>query len=237
MVFRKLKMQDRLTISLFLVFQFLSFFYSTKLFAQYNKYDKDEPVIFENEFKKSFHTKPKLDVKFDNRFSFIRDNDVKTIGIKVGLSFRRKFKVGLGINNMLLPVQSKYITNAGIAVTVNLKYFYFSPYIEYVYYNTRRWEFSLSTQIGIGSANYQYDDNGKKIKLNQSTILSYEPAMLIDYKIIRWFGIGSGVGYRLVFFKSPGIKEKFSSPEYVIKLKVYLGEIFRTITGKELEID
>ena len=61
--------------------------------------------------------------------------------------------------------------------------------------------------------------------------------MLIDYKIIRWIGVGTGVGYRLVLYKSPGIKEKFSSPEYVIKLKIYLGEIVRTITGKELEID
>lgn len=210
------------------------FFCSFSSFSQ----NKDEHVVFEDEFRKSFHTKPKLDVKFDNRFSFIQDNDVKTIGIKVGLSFRRKFKVGLGINQMLLPVESSVINKYDTLVPVNLEYFYFSPYIEYVYYNTKRWEFSLSAQLGVGGASYQYDDgNGKKIKLNESAIFSYEPAMLIDYKIIRWVGIGTGVGYRLIYYKSPGIKEKFSSPEYVIKLKIYLGEIVRTITGKELEID
>ena len=202
------------------------------------QFDKNEPIVFENEFRKSFHAKPKLDVKFDNRVSFIRDNKVKTIGIKIGLSFRRKFKVGLGLNDMLLPVHSTYTTDADTAIPVNLEYFYFSPYIEYVYFNTKKWEFSLSTQLGIGSASYQYKDaNGKKVKLNESAVLSYEPAMLIDYKIIRWIGIGTGVGYRLVFYKSPGIKEKFSSPEYVIKIKIYLGEIVRTFTGKELEID
>ncbi len=217
------------------LFYFILFSCPNFLFAQD---DKKEPVIFENEFKKSFHTKPKLDVKFDNRVSFIRDNKVKTIGVKIGLSFRRKFKVGLGLNDMLLPVHSTYTTDADTAIPVNLEYFYFSPYIEYVYFNTKKWEFSLSTQLGIGSASYQYKDvNGKKIKLNESAILSYEPAMLIDYKIIRWIGIGTGVGYRLVFYKSPGITEKFSSPEYVIKLKIYLGEIVRTFTGKELEID
>ncbi|PJA06247.1 MAG: hypothetical protein COX70_09860 [Flavobacteriales bacterium CG_4_10_14_0_2_um_filter_32_8] len=200
--------------------------------------DKLEHVVFEEEFKKSFHAKPKLDVKFDNRFSFIRDSKVKTIGVKIGLSYRRKFKIGLGINSMLLPVQSTYTTDADTAIPVNLEYFYFSPYIEYVYYNTKKWEFSLSAQMGIGSASYQYDDvNGKKVKLNESAVLSYEPAMLIDYKIIRWIGIGTGVGYRLVFYKSPGIKEKFSSPEYVIKLKIYLGEIVRTFTGKEIQAE
>lgn len=210
-------------------------FFPTVLLAQY---DDEKTLIFEEEWRKSFHTKPKLDVKLDNRFSFIRDGDVKTIGIKVGLSFRRKFKLGLGINQMLLPVESSIINNSDTAIPVNLEYFYFSPYLEYVYYSSRRWEFSLATQIGLGGASYQYkDENGKKIKLKESAILSYEPALLIDYKIIRWIGIGTGIGYRLVLYKQPIIKEKFSSPEYVIKLKIYLGEIVRTITGKELKID
>jgi len=197
-----------------------------------------ERVIFENEFKKSFHTNPKLDVKLDNRFSFISNNDVKTIGVKVGLNFNRKFKVGLGINNLLVSDDNQYSNNEGFLVPVDLEYFYFSPYIEYVYFNSKRWEFSLSTQIGFGSASYNFTDSiGQKIKLAESVILSYEPAMLIDYKIMRWFGIGTGVGYRLIYYKSVGIDQQFSSPEYVIKIKIYLGEIVRTITGKQLEID
>jgi hypothetical protein len=139
---------------------------------------------------------------------------------------------------MLLPVEKEILNEENILLPVDLEYFYFSPSIEYVYFNSKRWEFSLATQLGIGGASYRHvAENRKKIKLIESTILSYEPAMLIDYKIIRWFGIGTGVGYRLVYYKSPGINENFSSPEYVIKLKIYLGEIVRTITGKELEID
>ena len=197
-----------------------------------------EPEVFEDEFRKSFRSKPKLDVKFDNRFSFIQDNALRTIGLKVGLSFRRKFKVGLGVNQMLVPTERIITLGDNSFVNADLEYFYFSPYIEYVYYNSKRWEFSLATQLGIGGASYQYTNNeGKKIKAVESTVLSYEPAMLIDYKIVRWVGIGTGVGYRLIFHKSPGVTEDFSSPEYVIKLKIYLGEIVRTFTGKELEID
>ena len=192
---------------------------------------------FEEEFRESFSTKPKLDVKFDNRFSFIRDNDVKTLGVKVGVTYNRKFKVGLGMNQMLTTSGKQFMVSDSL-IDTDLEYFYFSPYIEYVYYNSKRWEFSLSTQLGVGGASYQYvNDNNKKIKLVQSTVLSYEPAMLIDYKIIRWFGIGTGVGYRFIYYKSPGVDEKFSSPEVVIKLKIYLGEIVRTITGKEWQID
>ncbi|PCI99889.1 MAG: hypothetical protein COB15_03635 [Flavobacteriales bacterium] len=206
----------------------------------FSQYDKAQDLVFEDEFKKSFKTRPKLDVKFDNRFSFIQDNALKTVGFKIGLNFRRKFKVGLGLNNMLFSVESSVLNADNEIVPVSLQYSYISPYIEYVYYNTRRWEFSLSIQHGIGGASYHYiDTNGEKVKLkgSQSAILSYEPAMLIDYKIVRWIGIGTGIGYRLIYYKGSGVKEKFSSPEYAIKLKIYLGEIVRTITGKELEID
>jgi len=195
---------------------------------------------FEQEFKRSFRTKPKLDVKLDNRFSFIRNNDVKTLGIKVGLNFRHRFKVGIGINQLLVGVKSEAAIFDEVDPTtpVELEYFYFSPYIEHVFHRSKRWEFSLATQLGFGRASYQYDNTeGEKEKLVTSTVLSYEPAMLIDYKIVRWVGIGTGIGYRLIYYKSPGVKERFSSPEYILKLKIYLGEIVRTITGKELNLD
>ncbi|MDB4533992.1 hypothetical protein N9242_03900 [Vicingaceae bacterium] len=207
-------------------------------FFIFSQTEEIEPLVFEKELKSSFHTKPKLDVKLDNRFSFIRDGALKTVGVKVGLHFKRKFKVGLGINQMLVPIETTTNDKFGNEVPVNLEYFYFSPYIEYVYYDSKRWEFSLSTQLGIGGASYQYTNSeNTKVKLQESTVLSYEPAMLIDYKIVRWVGIGTGVGYRFVYYKEPGIREQFSSPEYVIKLKVYLGEIVRTLTGKQLNVD
>ena len=137
-----------------------------------------------------------------------------------------------------MAIEKSIIDESGERRPVRLEYSYFSPYLEYVFYNSRKWEFSLAMQHGVGGASYQYlDSNGGKVKHVESTILSYEPAMLIDYKIVRWVGIGTGIGYRLIYYKEPGIKEQFSSPEYVIKLKIYLGEIVRTITGKELKID
>ncbi|MCL4857600.1 MAG: hypothetical protein KJZ55_10095 [Flavobacteriales bacterium] len=97
----------------------------------------------------------------------------------------------------------------------------------------------MSSQIGIGRAHYQYFNptTQKAVRTRYSAIISYEPAMLIDYKIIRWFGIGTGVGYRLVLYKNNGIEEKITSPVYIVKLKIYLGEIVRTITGKEIQAE
>lgn len=193
-----------------------------------------QPNTFEDEFKTSFSQKPKFEFKFDSRFSFLRNTEVKTTGVKIGLSFNRKFNLGMGINQLLIPSESAIIEQND-TIPVNLNYFYFSPYFEYVYFRSKKWEFNLSTQFGLGEASFEHTNSeGKLIKNKRTTILSYEPATLIDYKIIRWFGIGMGVGYRVVLYKNGPISENFSSPLYVVKLKVYLGAIVRTFTGKEI---
>jgi hypothetical protein len=216
-----------------LIVFFVLLIISQLLFAQ-NSSNK----TFEDDFKKSFKSKPQLDVKFDSRFSFIRGNDLRTSGFKIGVSFNRKFKTGLGYNQLIIPAKSS-ITDDDKKFDAELKYIYFSPYFEYVYFTSKRWEFNLSAQVGIGSGHYQYynEVTQKTIRTRYSAILSYEPAMLIDYKIIRWIGIGTGVGYRLIFYKNNDIEEHLSSPVYIVKLKIYLGEIVRTLTGKQIQAE
>lgn len=206
---------------------------SPHIFAQ-----QSSVKLFEDDFKKSFKSKPQLDVKFDSRFSFIRGVDFRTSGFKIGVSFNRKFKTGLGYNQLIIPAKST-IESEERKFDAELKYIYFSPYFEYVYHSSKRWEFNLSSQIGIGRAHYQYFNptSEKAVRTRYSNVISYEPAMLIDYKIIRWVGIGTGVGYRLVLYKNSGIEEKITSPVYIVKLKIYLGEIVRTITGKEIQAE
>ena len=193
---------------------------------------------FEDDISKSFKEKPQLDVKFDFRFSFIASRDFRTSGFKLGVSFNRKFKMGLGYNQLIVPAKSTIKDNDKL-FNAELKYVYFSPYFEYVYHTSKRWEFNLSAQVGFGRGHYQYYnvDEDRTVKTKYSTILSYEPVMLIDYKIIRWFGVGTGVGYRLIFYKNSNIEEHLTSPVYVFKVKVYLGEIVRTITGKQIQAE
>lgn len=196
-----------------------------------------QPEAVEQNVKKSLATKPKFEFKFDSRFSFLRNTNVKTTGVKIGLTFNKKVNVGLGLNNMFVNAKSEIIEQVD-TIPVSLNYFYFSPYFEYVYFSSKKWEFNLSTQVGIGTANYSFTDiNHNKQTKSRTTILSYEPALLIDYKIVKWFGIGMGVGYRVVFYKNGAVKEDFSSAVYVVKLKVYLGAIVRTITGKEINAE
>lgn len=217
-----------------IVFFFLFFSQSLFLLSQ----PELSSSYFEDDIKKSFKERPQLDVKFDFRFSFIASRDFRTSGFKIGVSFNRKLKMGLGYNQLIVPAKSTIKDNDKL-FNAELKYIYFSPYFEYVYHTSKRWEFNLSAQVGFGRGHYQYYnvDEDRTVKTKYSTILSYEPVMLIDYKIIRWFGVGTGVGYRLIFYKNSNIEEHLTSPVYVFKVKVYLGEIVRTITGKQIQAE
>lgn len=215
-------------------FLILLFLFSLHYYSQSNQ----QVGIFEEDFRTSFKIKPKLDVKLDTRFSFIAASDIRTTGFKVGLSFNRKFKMGLGYNRLISPSRS-FIQKEGVKYKADLYYEYLSPYLEYIYHNSEKWEFNIAIQFGIGRGYYQYY-NGvteSKEKTNQSFILSYEPSMLIDYKIVRWVGIGSGIGYRLILYKNKNISEHLTSPVFIFKAKIYLGEIVRTFTGKEIQAE
>ncbi|MGE0562127.1 MAG: hypothetical protein AB7O47_09940 [Flavobacteriales bacterium] len=217
---------------------FIRFFFVLSIFTQSHSLISQTTKCFEDDIKKSFRVSPQLDAKFDFRFSFIASRDFRTSGFKIGISFNKKFKMGLGYNQLLVPAKS-IVNDNNKSYNAELKYINISPYFEYVYYTSKRWEFNLSAQVGIGRGHYQYynNDAGKTIRAKYSTILSYEPVMLIDYKIIPWFGVGTGVGYRLIFYKNSNIEEHLTSPVYVFKIKVYLGEIVRTITGKEIQAE
>lgn len=215
------------------------FFFFFLFLISFSLFSQNQLVgVFEEDFKTSFRSKPKLDVKLDTRFSFIAASDIRTTGIKLGLSFNRAFKTGLGYNRLISPSKSN-IRQSDNIYKAELYYEYISPYLEYIYHNSKKWEFNISIQFGLGRGYYQFynDVKQQKERVNQSFILSYEPSMLIDYKIVKWVGIGSGIGYRLILFKNNNINEQLTSPVFIFKAKIYLGEIVRTITGKEIQAD
>jgi hypothetical protein len=46
---------------------------------------------------------------------------------------------------------------------------------------------------------------------------------------LKWFGVGAGVGYRLMLLDNPAKKHSFNSPIYTVKLKLFVGEIIRSV--------
>ena len=176
----------------------------------------------------SFDYKPKFLLKFDTRNSFISNQYAKIHGIKVGLSFNKTTNIGIGYHWMPKRLIERNFTNSN---KIDLKFGYAVAFFEYNFYKSKYWSAEIPVQIGLGKA--QYDDLDLAITTGSSWIIIYEPAMTIEYKFLRYFGIGGGVGFRLAIKSNRQIKESFTAPEYILRVKIYFGDIYKEQILKE----
>lgn len=187
---------------------------------------------FEQELKSALSTNPALDVRFDTRHSFINQSGVKVFGFKLGLQYDNKLSIGVGYNQLFSPVETTRI-NGEVEERLELAFYNFSPYIEYIFYRDNKWEMSIPVQFGFGSSYYNVISNESVDKVNQKFVISYEPAITFQYRFWRYFGIGAGVGYRFMIKPNPELSEKFTSPVYIFKSNIYFEDIWKDVMKKK----
>ncbi|MEO6901651.1 MAG: hypothetical protein ABI315_00690 [Bacteroidia bacterium] len=180
--------------------------------------------------------KPHLFGKIDTRQSFIYNNRVKIIGIKGGLNYGKRLQFGLGYNQLYSPSkkldkQLYFFDTNGTkdSITSKLKLFYFSIHTEYIFYKNNHWQLSMPLQLGVGDTYYKYQLFNKKQKTNQFIVFIYEPAISIEYKIVKWAGVGADIGFRLMATKQKEINQQFNSPTYAFKFLIYYDEILKIL--------
>lgn len=182
------------------------------------------------------HT-PKFMCRFDNKNSFITNYHANIYGFKIGVDFDETFKIGGGFH-VLEGTRTGYkiIETPGIAndtVAKRLRMYYLGYFAEYVFYRSKKWEFDLPMLIGYGFARYEYTHNGRLQSENNSMIILYETCVEGQYRFLKYFGLGAGVGYRLVLYKSSQIKERLTAPIYVVSLKIFFGDLYRAVFKKK----
>lgn len=194
---------------------------------------------FEDSLRHHMSFRPKVDFRFDARNSFISATRVKFWGFKIGFQYNNKVRIGIGLNTMLkpAPVQRFYPSNElqlTDTVDANLSIVYWCIYIDYVFHRTKRWELSMPVQLGIGGSSYEYVDakDGLTKNINQKGVMLYEPGFMATYSPIRYVGLGLGIGYRFMIVNNPLIDEQLNSLMYVLKVKVFLGNIYNDIFGR-----
>ena len=185
---------------------------------------------FEEDVLDALESKPKLDLRLDSRHSFINQGGVSVFGIKGGIEYDRKLRFGLGFN-ILTTRQSRtvnYIENGQQKKDENarLVFYNFSPYVEYVFFKQKKWEISVPVQIGFGTSYYNYYTLSGKQEDSRKFVLTYEPAITAQYTLLKYFGPGLGIGYRLMIVDNKAIEESFNSPVYIFRMKVFFGVIY-----------
>lgn len=177
--------------------------------------------------------KPSPTFKFDTRNSFITGSQAKVYGIKAGLSFRKTLTIGLGYNFIGTRLTEEMIIGREVYYG-EIKMRYLAPFLEYSFYKKGHWEAMVPVQFGVGRSFVRYDIDGAETDIQSDNILLYEPGMSVEYKIFNLIGVGGGVGYRIMLKNNQQIKQQFTSPVYVIRIRLIFDEVLRQARKHQL---
>lgn len=185
----------------------------------------------------SIWRKPRFFLQLDRYNSIVADRGADMLGIKAGLEFGKKYRFGIGIFNLksdiieykkLSPEQAAEAPADTVKAQLNMGYVPLC--FEYIFYNAGKWQFGVPVHLGFGETYFEYfDKNGKTSKIKDQKVMLTDVVVSGQYKILRWVGIGAGVGFRKMLIDNPDIQRDFNSPLYNIRIKLFLGEIYRTV--------
>ena len=155
------------------------------------------------------------------------------IKMGLGVSWLKLSKYAIGKDNTPFYLDKSIIDLSGLhTVHPALQFRYVNLFLEYVYYKAGKWQFSIPIQIGVGDSRYKYSFNGEDFIEARHSIFLYEPAVSGQYKIVRWFGVGLDVGYRIMVISNKNIGSKFDSPVYNAGAIIFWGELYKSILKK-----
>ncbi len=160
----------------------------------------------------------------------MNNSPTKVSGVRLGLSFRRKLRVGIGYSWLSTEVvDEKQITDVYGNIRFTDQYFkfgYFCYYADFVFHKTKRWQLSVPIQVGTGMYWTQYNDGLRLVKSKKRLLLFYEPGITAQFKITRWLGLGVDVCARLALRNTNIVGNKLNSFVLAPKLLIWFDQIF-----------
>jgi hypothetical protein len=191
---------------------------------------------FLDTFKVFLKSRPSIDARLESRYSFLNNSPTKVSGVRLGLSFRRKLRVGIGYSWLNTDVSDKKLITDAFGETrytdEYLKFGYFCYYADFVFHKTKRWQLSVPIQVGTGMYWRQYNDGMQVIRSKKRLLLFYEPGITVQFKVFKWFGLGMDVCGRLALRNTNYVGEKLNSFVLAPKLLIWFDQIFYSAAPK-----
>lgn len=164
--------------------------------------------------------KRSFNINLELRFSFINNQLTTVNGLRGGISFNRKLRIGGGISwlnsDLFLDNEKQY-----------LKFVYLCLYSDIVFYKTKRWQLSVPIQIGMGSSWFQKETQFSfSNKDSKYFLLLYEPGITTQFKVFKWLGFGTDVAYRFTLKNEKNIGENLNSPTYSFKILTWIDQLY-----------
>jgi len=178
-----------------------------------------------------FRGSSSIDARLESRNSFFRNKLISVTGVRLGVAYKHRLRIGGGFSWLKTNLQDDFfvrgVDNKIDTVSKFFKFAYFCYYIDFVFHKTKRWQLSVPIQAGTGaswfqrSARYSIYNNDKK-----HFLLLYEPGITAQFKVFKWLGLGSDVGYRFTLRNYKKAAEKLNSPTYSFKLLFWPDQLF-----------
>ena len=160
-------------------------------------------------------------LKLDTRNSFVTGRSAQIWGVKAGVSFGKRMNLGLAYSWLHSDI-SKPLSEPNQNMSGLIRLRYFGPFAEYTFYRKGNWEATVPLQLGFGKS-FLIEESGEVSgRINEGNIFLYEPAMVVDYKVLNLISIGGGVGYRLMLVNNRNLDQRFTAPVYMIRARLLL---------------
>lgn len=175
-------------------------------------------------------------VQFDQRFSPLNGKLVGINGLKLGIDWRGRLRLGLGAYRLSGGVPTRGALPVGLppGSGTELRFRYVAAYGEYVLIGTPRWEVSTPTQLGFGRVFVRYHlPDGRREQSPIDHIWLVEPSVVGHMRIFRWVGVGAGVGYRQLLFLNSEQERELSGFIVLGRVKLFLGDLYKIVRGRE----
>ena len=186
-----------------------------------------------------FRHRYSIDARLESRNSFVNNNLISVSGIRLGVSFQRKLKLGFGVswlrtagrNFLKTDIQKNFYESNQKGGTDTLRKFlklaYVCFYADFVFYKAKRWQLSVPIQLGLGGLWYQQEKHYVlKNKDPKNFLFIYEPGITVQFKIFKWIGVGTDVAYRFALQNSQKTGVKLTSPSLTFKLLFWCDQLY-----------
>lgn len=182
----------------------------------------------------SFKKKPTLTGGFSTRQTFIDGFKAPVWSARIGVDFNNRVRLGGGISFLKepylveLPVRNT-VTGLNDTVSADMHLQYFHYHFEYVYFKTKKWEFSVPVELGFGRSFNDLRYGGTAQRDDSRFVFIYQPVVTGYYRFTFWFGLGADVGYRFLLTNDKATRQQFSAPVYAINTIIFWGALYKKV--------
>lgn len=195
-----------------------------------------------------FTHKSSIDARIESRYSFINNQIINVTGVRLGVAFQRKLRIGGGLSWLNSDYENTFypfkVDGGKDTIKRYLKFGYLCFYLDFVFYKTKRWQLSVPIQAGVGLLWFQkgklYNLYGNDTKYMMAL---YEPGITAQYKLLKWLGLGADIAYRFSLISNSKIRKQFDAPDsrykalplsptYSLKVLIWFDQLFYEIFPK-----